>query len=898
MTAYRLDDRAASDVLRELVRSAAAASAVPHAQPDPSLGRPPMWSELLFAGDGVRDPTEPSQALLAGIATLYEGLAEHVSTLGDRALLAWLEGTLGIARREMEPDQVIASATAEARVIPVVLPSGTPLRGGKNAIGADRTYLTTDTLTVLGATLTGVSGYQAEATGDRATAWTDPAVPFEPFAPVPAVHRIDIVTDLLNVTGGSATVTLTFPSADPRHLTGVAWQQSTPDGLVSVASVVYSATAAVLQLAGDCGPMEIDGESLTFLRASFAGDAPPPSAFAFGSNGVRVQVARTSGVRPDGGFYNDGTVDITKEFQPFGPVPRRGDSFYLRSEEAFSKPLEWLGVTFNLLDDSTGLAYAVDYASPYQPWFGDFLNSHDVDLLAGFGYVSPEPSLVWQHHADGVWTTLISAGNELHGTASTEVSLGNVALTSPAEVAGVPGHFIRLFLSSGDFGWEAYLSRVANFAAEASGGSPDASDLIAPTAPVASTVTIGYRTRSMVVTDLRTRNGPMSGRPSGTGRVEPFRLPFDVTTGPVGVVSFGFALDSAHLGASLSFYGDIEQAPACGSAGRVHDVTWEYWSSTGNWRSLDLLDGSRGLRQSGLVRLVAPADWAAGCPDVSATTGRWVRLRTATPQFVGRLTAVHVDAVPARYLSELPDPSKDLGPLTPLATGALKGLRQPLSGLKVTNPVPGTPGRAAESDADYPARAVGVVRHRNRGIQAWDYEELLRSEFPEIAVVRTLPHTDADSCAQPGAVGLVVVPRTTERTPYPSVTLADRIATMLAPRIPMHASVTVLCPLYVTVRVRAEIVLLRGVAAAAARDRIGVALEAYLHPLGRTHVDFGRAIYASSLVALLEGMPDIDHVETFGLLDEHAGLAKVPVDACRGLIASAGDHELLLREQL
>ena len=54
---------------------------------------------------------------------------------------------------------------------------------------------------------------------------------------------------------------------------------------------------------------------------------------------------------PSAAFYNDGAVDVSKEFQPFGAVAKRGDAFYLRSDEAFAKSLDTVTVTVALLHE-------------------------------------------------------------------------------------------------------------------------------------------------------------------------------------------------------------------------------------------------------------------------------------------------------------------------------------------------------------------------------------------------------------------------------------------------------------------------------------------------------------------------------------------------------------------
>jgi hypothetical protein len=908
-------DRVSRDeVIAEMARSAAAARPVPHLPP-PASGTPTTWADLLFhdplpqrrASAVLRPAGDPSQAVLLAVATLHEGLAQHFAELPRRARLAWLSERLGIPRRPMEPDGVVAAFTvapprrAEPAGPPVVLPAGTELRGGRTAGGAERIYATTDTLTLQGAEISRVMGTLATTDGDWTADRQDPDAPFAPFAGQAAAHQLDIVSDVLAFTGGSATVTVTFPGQDATALAGLTWQWSTPDGLATMlpGSAAYDSESVTLVLTGACGPLMVDGRPLTFLRASFDGDTAPARAFAFETGEVQVRMER-DGVMPEGGSTGNGAIDVTREFQPFGPTPRRGDSFYLRSDEAFGKPLDSLTLTFELLDDSGNGLMAVDYAAPVQQWYVEGLFAKGIDVIGKIPYKEPSPGIQWQRRAGGTWQTFSMAGRKLHGSRTAEVAVGSTPLSDPAEVAGSLGHFVRLFLSSGDFGWEDYLRRVARFAEQvATAKNPRAGDLIAPTPPTASRVTIGYRTQTVTVRDLRTRNGHAIRRLDLPGpAARPFQQPLDTSAGAQGAVALGFTRLHPDAVGGLSFHVRVTQAPACASSGsRGHDVTWEYWSGADAWEPLTVLDGTKGLRQSGVVRTRVPANWAQGCADQGAATDRWLRLRTSTPQLVGEVLDIRTDAVTAAYRSAS-DPGADRSPLTPPAAGELKGLRRPIPGVKVSNPAAGTPGRAAEADDEYLRRATGLVRHRGRAIQPWDYERIVKDAFPEVAAVRCLPHTGADGCVEPGSVALVVVPRSGERLPYPGVTLAERILARLDAVRSAHARPVVLCPLYEQVGVHARIALSPGVAAAEARESLTAALEGRLHPGGRGFADFGRALYPSSLTVFLEERPEVDHVRDLRLLPPHAELPRVVTDACRGLIASAGNHELVLEEGL
>ncbi|HEV2875590.1 MAG TPA: hypothetical protein VGW14_10600, partial [Thermoleophilaceae bacterium] len=68
-TVYRPDRRTEADALREL-SAIAAATPLPASLLPPDTGEPGprTWGELLFDGERLHDPGEPSQALLAGLA--------------------------------------------------------------------------------------------------------------------------------------------------------------------------------------------------------------------------------------------------------------------------------------------------------------------------------------------------------------------------------------------------------------------------------------------------------------------------------------------------------------------------------------------------------------------------------------------------------------------------------------------------------------------------------------------------------------------------------------------------------------------------------------------------------------------------------------------------------------
>ena len=918
---FVLDDRTAADIVVEL-RALATDEDVPGlSRPGPGTGPdvPVPWSDVLFPTGELRR-AEPSGALLHAVGELYPGLLRHFATLPDRALVDWLERRLGIDRLPVVPDTVVAVPTPDPKRLPVVVPAGTMLRGGRDVAGNERRYATTETVTVLGTEVRDVRSYRIapDPAGESKNEWIKRDLPFDPYpANATVVHSTDIVTDVIAFEGGSLNVRLRFVGALQEVPTALIWRYSTAGGLKDAVVTAQSENVVDLQLSGSCAPLATEPGGSPFVQVSLPEPPFPNGAFDLSFDYVTAEVVVREGVKPDAAFYNDGVVDITKEFQPFGPVPKRGDSFYVQSEEAFGKPLNSVKVTLRILGNKQ--MKEVAWGSGIPTYVKVAIQSYEEESGKTFGFYlkdeikdAGDARVLWQRYDGTAWDEFERTEDALKSVART----GLVPLSPsgdhdpkvysrPVEVGGVTGRMVRAFLDQGDFGWVDYQRRVARFAAQAAkAASPQASDLIPPDPPIISTITLGYTTGPVRATIVRSTNGWSIRNHGAADRLFALPLPPDADSGAAGEIGFGLGLSDDALGAVVSLFVEIDPAAAC-AADDVPAIAWECWTAFG-WNRIDVVDGTTGLRQAGLLRFVAPSDWGSGCPEFSADLGRWLRIVTNQPHRLGAIRAIVADAVTAEYRSLLPDPSRDPTPASALGPRELKGPMVPIAGIKkLTNPLAGSVGRGPEPDQPYVARGAQRTRHRNRAVQAWDYEAIVSAEFPEVATVRCLPHTGSDGDDEPGVVGLVVVPWSDEPQPVPSVALAERILAALEGRTPVHARPVVLCPLYQGVSVSSKIVLRPGYGAAVAKQTLATAIDTYLRP--GADAPFGRELFASTLVRFLESRPEVDHVTTFVLYEDpcprnatgDACIAeRVTVDPCRGLVASAARHELMLTERL
>lgn len=862
------------------------------------------WADALFDGDALSTPGEPDRALLAAVAAELSQVDAHVATLPGRMHLHWLESILGIPRLPVVPDHVVAHATVDPRLAPVVVAPGTVLRGGKDAAGRERRYATADALTAHGATLVGVRSLVpgGSAAGDPGVAASAPAFPLVPTVGPDAPHALRISSPVLAFAGGTMTVRLTFDgSGSAAPLAGAMWHHVLPSGAVSPPQVgSVSGTTVTITMSEGCG---VPGAT-PWIEAVIPAHVPVPTSLSF--TGVRVAVTARTPFVPDAAYFNDGAVDVTKECQPFPVTAAQGDAFYVGSDEALAKPLATLTLTLTKMPvpaaaGSLGTVFSELmqglhqlYWTQYGPW--------GTGAVEGVGAIAPvveaATSLVWQRRVDGDWQEFTSSGTQLNGFSA--ASIGDDPGSEPFTVGGRRGRYVRAFLRTGDFGWMAYQAALADFATQAVGGGEDSAPTM-PVPPVARTVTslaLTYTTTPVPASAVEAVNGwSRTSKPTGSTAWTPFTR-WVSPASDTGMLAVGLALPASAAGSSVSLFLDVDSASPCGSSADPA-ARWEYWDGAA-WQPLVVADGTRLLREAGLLRFVFPTDWALGCADVSAAEGRWVRLVTTAPDRLGVVRAVTPDAVVAHFMSSAPDPATDPSPQAALPPGTIKGALSPIRGVKKVTNLVGVRGRGPEEDGAYARRATAHARHRGRAITAWDYEEHVAIAFPEVAAVRCLPHTAPDGMRALGHVGLVVVPdRPGDPAPRPSVSLSGRIADTMVPLMPMHATASVLCAAYVPVSVHATVRLRRGVAALTGRDAVRDGLEAYLHPTATTPMRWGRALYRSSLEAFLERIGVVDSVEAVTLLDpDGTAVELVEVDACRGLYCSSGSHVIDAQEQL
>jgi hypothetical protein len=200
----------------------------------------------------------------------------------------------------------------------------------------------------------------------------------------------------------------------------------------------------------------------------------------------------------------------------------------------------------------------------------------------------------------------------------------------------------------------------------------------------------------------------------------------------------------------------------------------------------------------------------------------------------------------------------------------------------VTNHEPSEGGAPREPIDRLRGRAPRALRHGDRAITAQDLEDLAYEASTDVArALAVTPQFDPNNLwldtagarptaehrdADPGRMGVIVVPDSQATRPTPSLGLLSDVQSHLGTRCPPTADLWVAGPEWVQVAVTATIAARSLDVADAAALRVRSALERFLHPLTGGPLGegwaFGRKPHRSDLYALIEGIDGVDHVVT------------------------------------
>jgi hypothetical protein len=289
-------------------------------------------------------------------------------------------------------------------------------------------------------------------------------------------------------------------------------------------------------------------------------------------------------------------------------------------------------------------------------------------------------------------------------------------------------------------------------------------------------------------------------------------------------------------------------------------IRWQLQQGWG-WQPLPVqADGTDGLLHSGILRFALPEAAAEYPPPLERI---WIRASLLAPvEAYATILAIQSQAVEAEAVRP--------GGAEPLPPHTITDLAELLPEIAaIQQPFSSRAGRAAETEAQLRLRAAEQLRHKGRALAGWDYERLLWEAFAsQLHTVVCLP------AQQERGVEVLVIPNLREQVPRnlfaPGASI-DQLAAMerhLRQRCPAELAPVVRNAVYLPVTVRLWVCLRQGVDPAYAERQLRQELIRALSPWcfdAAAEVRLGGAVRASDLVAAVEALPFVAHLERLQL---------------------------------
>ncbi|WP_155006397.1 baseplate J/gp47 family protein [Sphingomonas hengshuiensis] len=258
-------------------------------------------------------------------------------------------------------------------------------------------------------------------------------------------------------------------------------------------------------------------------------------------------------------------------------------------------------------------------------------------------------------------------------------------------------------------------------------------------------------------------------------------------------------------------------------------VGWAQARGAGGWAPLTpLRDTTNDLRNSGIVTLhIDPGSDEDG-------DAPWLRadVAGAVAAFPDLATLV-TNAAMAEWVG--PGGGAELG--TPLTPGRITRPVSPIAGLgSVDQPLPSTGGAPLLAGKAFAGWLAERLRHKDRGIQDWDYATLTLAAFPSLWQVAVVPASRGGVAPAPGHVWIVPVPGpetpaiVDPTIPSSDAQMLDAIHAYLVARISPFIRLHVTNPPYLRLRVAAELIFADADSAEAYAARLEDELIRFLSP--------------------------------------------------------------------
>ena len=482
-----------------------------------------------------------------------------------------------------------------------------------------------------------------------------------------------------------------------------------------------------------------------------------------------------SGLRNIRAYNHISQLDPSKPFYPFGPSPTTSSYLAVTAPEIVKKNLKklWLNLNWGELPaDDNGFT---GHYSGYLLGYKNHSFKARINVLSNGAW---QPSSLSHSQTASLFHYQGTALNE-----SQSIQVEAIDLLKPMSVEAGENEldlglktrngFIKLTLTSpkGAFGHQEYPFRLTEaiesnhkFFVRKKKTVPNP-----PYTPLLNQLSIDYISSSSIggrpINNAETEEfsdkiyrlhefGVEQFSPNASGKPIDFLKPIDFD----GQLFLG--ISASRLSGLITLYFSLFDDSKRTNSSDYFRCDWQYLSSSG-WENLSdsriLSDETSGFLRSGIVTIEIPDDISNTHPSMPGHL-YWLKVCTnaASSNFCSVRNITTHGASLIRSEDDLANFESDSVDLSKLKWRPVKAI----AGLDGISQIDGFSGAGKEEKRlELVTRVSERIRHRSRGVIAWDYERLILEEFPLVGKVKCLPNcTQFSLQSVPGNLLIVVTP--------------------------------------------------------------------------------------------------------------------------------------------
>ncbi len=807
----------------------------------------------------------PQYALYITFLQLFENAQNDLNTFTKRHLDFYYKNILHLEPQKSEPDYVHTCIEPHVNRQPFLIEKNSAFLAGKDIDGKKKYYTSTADVAVNNAKINAVYGAfkkdntyyfedltEVNAQGESWNAFTTNTVASQ--------LGFVIASPLLFLKGGTRTISINFSKSkaggdkkltldidnfdfylsgedewfkikDPNNVGSQLQFHLTPEdpGIVPFNSEIHEGIA-------------IDTSFPTLKIVARNGEL---STFKFNKIDVHVKVSNYKQFKL---FSDAGIIDHTKSFEPFGLIPKNGQSIVFSSKEFSQKK-----GAFGNIHIETELDNNNDEWSIYAHTKLEYLDNG-----------------TWDN--EDLWNNA-STPFYIYNRGPIDSDFTEDEALKPSDSNG----FFKITLNK-NYSGEAYLN---SFIAESKKPTPNL-----PYIPTIKDVTFSYNASSE-----QNEVSFYNLYPKGYKKIEEKNWNIVPKIDNDGELFIG--IKDIDPGNSLSLLFQVAEGSANPRQLPI-DLSWSYLKGN-RWETFnteDIGDETNGLTQSGIVQLQAPEDLNIQYQTIFPKDIWWLKIEIKERvDAICHLVGIHPQALKAVLFDYDKNGLEFKENLEP---DVISKLLKPKNEVKkIIQPYMSFYGRLKDTDPLFHQRSSERLRHKEKAISIWDYETLILDNFPEIFRVKCLNHYRYDTTlinnSSAGYVTIIPIAKGLDANvpvywkPIVPIGTMKRIKTFLESKASPHARIVVKPPKLE----KLELVFnfrhhdIPGADSRLYTQQLIDVINKFLSPWAYradSDIQFQSEIEKSKLIQIIEMQPFVDYISEFKvnhhMLDDTTGVIK------------------------